>query len=124
MTSLPDPLPQNLKILFCSYNNLVELPDLPKTLQGFSYANNNELFYTNYPDIDNYNGIALVDYVNKCNVDREKTRIQARTHIINTTQPFLEHYMRRAMHPTKIAQLLQDPEADIDECIKAYIDTL
>ena len=44
--------------------------------------------------------------------------------IINAGNVFLEHYMRRRMHPDNLKVLADDPNLDVDEYMEAYVATL
>lgn len=144
LTRLPE-LPANLNILSCFYNKLTVLPDLPLTLRGIHIYENDVTLDANYPmlkelqqqviDHDNWPmdmlilnfdyqskaTIALITYVNERN---SAIRHQERTRIINANQCLLESYMRRAMHPARLAALADNDDLDVDEYMTAYVEAL
>ena len=119
LISLPDKLPQNLIQLMCNNNQLTILPDLPSSIK-FIYLKNNPLD-VNYPDIFNFkNYDNIVTYVNKRNREMRLARMQK----IDPEKRILELYMKRMMHPSRLAALADDADADIDEWMTRYVESL
>lgn len=98
------------------------MPDLPYTLEYINLHNNQ--LEANYPLIFTFkHNITkeIVAYVNECNAMR---RIQMRLKAINKNNILLELYMKRVMHPSKIAALTKDESIDIDEFMSNYVASL
>jgi len=113
LISLPDKLPPNLKGLYCNLNRLTILPDLPLSLDTLRlYGNPLEI---NYPNIFTFklspynykNYQEVIAYVNECNSQR---RTQTRARAI--ARELAEVYCRQALHPSRLAYLLDNPEED------------
>jgi len=114
LAALPDILPQQLLLLSCHHNQLTILPDLPNSLKHIICSNNP--LTINYPQIYNFkkdtfaeftNPQEVIAYVNECNSQR---RTQTRARAI--TGELAELYYRRALHPSRLAHLLDNPEED------------
>jgi len=43
---------------------------------------------------------------------------------IDPQNRILELYMKRAMHPSRLAKLAEDADADVDEWMAKYVDSL
>jgi hypothetical protein len=124
-------LPNN----FCKYACLIrmhllrtlltELPDLPESLNEFSFYAKDALFNlinSMYFAITKPPGgrITLNNaHVLKINAINSQRRTQARTRLI--APAIAEHYARRTMHPSNLAPLLADPDADVSEFMDAYV---
>jgi hypothetical protein len=130
ITKLPAQLPSGLIALYCQDTQLTTLPDLPETLCEIEITSRNNGLILKYPllnseDPDDYDdetyAQVIVNHVNEIN---SRERVQARTRLINVTQPFLEHYMRRAMHPDRLAALKNDPTIDVDDFMTQYVESL
>jgi Leucine-rich repeat (LRR) protein len=123
ITSLPNHLPATLKELLCKNNLLTSLPDtLPDTLILFNCSDNP--LESNYPLIFTFKpqqAKEIIAYIRECNSMR---RVHARTRKINTCNVLLERYMQRAMHPSRLAPLLADPNIDVDAFMEAYVAAL
>jgi Leucine-rich repeat (LRR) protein len=120
---LPEKLPDSLRQLYCYNNQLTTLPDnLPNSLQYIDVRDNP--LETNYPKIFTFqiNQTAkIIAYVRECNALR---RARERLAIINAGNVFLERYMQRMMHPSRLATLIDNPEMDVDEYMEAYVAAL
>jgi len=120
LTSLPDNLPQNLQRLYCSNNQLTILPDLPILIQYINIKNNP--LEQNYPGIFTYQSAKeIINYVNKCNGIR---RTKQWLSIVNANNVFLERYMQRAMHPSRLKTLKDNTDIDVDEFMTRYVEAL
>jgi hypothetical protein len=101
------------------------LPDLPESLTYIELFDNP--LKANYPKIFTFKVEAeeykndIITYVNMCNAQR---RAKERLAIINAGNVLLERYMRRMMHPSKLAALADNPDLDVDEYMEAYVATL
>jgi Leucine-rich repeat (LRR) protein len=129
ITALPEVLPDNLYELHCENNRLTMLPDLPTKLLYFSFQNNP--LEQNYPKLATFELIRfsfrciyntyvyqypkeVIAYVNECN---SRMRTQSRTRII--APGIADHYYRKALHPSNLAPLLDDPDADPQDFMDA-----
>ena len=121
LISLPDILPQSLEELYCSNNQLTILPDLPNSLIDIDLFDNP--LQANYPDIFTFNDDqagSIISYVNGRNREMRRACMQT----IDPTNRILEIYMQRMMHPDRLAALAADVEADVDEWMGRYVDSL
>lgn len=126
LTCLPE-LPDTLKELYCPNNNLTILPDIPKSVRYISCRGNP--LETNYPEIFKMEYIAPLDeyfqtviqYVNRRNA---MMRAKDRMRLIDPTNQFLECYMRRSMHPSRLQPLLDNTDLDVDEFMTQYTNSL
>jgi len=115
LTSLPEKLPPNLQLFICHYNKLTILPDLPSSLYTLCvYGNplkiNYPLIYTFEYDRYHFNyknPHEVIAYVNECNSQR-RTQMRARA----IARELAEVYYRQALHPSRLAYLLDNPEED------------
>jgi hypothetical protein len=122
LTSLPENLPPELSVLLCANNKLKLLPDLPNTLYWVDFTENP--LEQNYPAIftfDRSKSREIVAYVNMRNI---MMRASERMHKIDPTNQILEHYMRRAMHPSRLTSLVNDESIDVDEYMTKYVESL
>ena len=127
-----DELPPQLELLWCNYNKLVELPNLPETIINFKCSPDMllnisplysairkscgiEAFLTIYRK-----GIILkdddTDYYNYFKILREfqsksKNKIIKRMQLLNRTL-LLEHSARICLNPKRIERLLENKEID------------
>ena len=127
-----DELPPQLELLWCNYNKLVELPNLPETIINFKCSPDMLLnisplysairkscgiedFLTIYRK-----GIILkdddTDYYNYFKILREfqsksKNKIIKRMQLLNRTL-LLEHSARICLNPKRIERLLENKEID------------
>jgi len=120
ISTFPNNLPQHLQIFCCINNQLTILPDLPSSLFLIClYGNPLEI---NYPKIYTFeiylhysiftyyyykNPQEVIAYVNECNSQR---RTQTRARAI--ARELAEVYCRQALHPSRLAYLLDNPEED------------
>lgn len=150
ITHLPI-LPSGLQTFTLVNTNMNQLPDLPYSLIDIYlfrdnwinhpiYINMNkiidrsdfdEIIESVNEDDPNFDDIAneqnriylkrIIDYVNECN---DMTRVQTRTRQINDKNILLELYMRRMMHPDRLAALKTDPDIDVNDFMAQYVDSL
>lgn len=127
LNMLPEILPSTLSLLVLCNTQLAELPDIPDTILDINISINyvaNPLLQSFYPRLGNVSILNVKDkikYINFCNMQR---RAQTRMRIINRDGAFLEHYMRRMMHPDRLAALKCDPNIDVDDFMTRYVDSL
>ena len=120
ISTFPNNLPQHLQIFCCINNQLTILPDLPSSLIDLCLCGNPlEInypkiytfeIYSHYPIFTYYyykNPHEVIAYVNACNSQR---RTQTRARAI--ARELAEVYYRRALHPSRLAYLLDNPEED------------
>lgn len=141
INELPE-IPPDLIELSCRECNLKYLPDLPHTLRDICIDLNPEI-KENYPllviDIENisispeicikYNYpwgmlrcfrlLGCIMYINDCNSRR---RTQAR--VCTIAQELEEAYLRKVLHPSRLAPLLDDPDADPQDFMDALGDSI
>jgi Leucine-rich repeat (LRR) protein len=144
ITQLPYELPPGLKSLDVSNNDLLVLPDFPDTMAFFDLSNNPRLF-VNYPRLAEFIPIIqkanytifyesdedelrdkqaiadCINYINKCNFEMKTVKRMA---AIDPQKKILEHYMKRAMHPSRFDALTKDDTLDVDTYMTQYIDSL
>jgi len=133
---LPDPLPPNIEYLIIGYTADGYIPDLPDSIISLNtlchvytiieddmhvisqYRSN---FKNSYPLLQSCFMMKSVEeeceYINQCNSER---RCRERLAIINQNAPFLEHYMRRMMHPNRLQTLKINPHIDVDAFMENY----
>lgn len=127
LNSLP-PLPKQLSSLSIEDNVITQIPYLPNTLRSLCIGHNQVILLEkfNYPNLikiwfNTPNYLQLISYINSCN----REMIKAQMDKINKNNILWELYMQRMMHPSRFTPpLLNNDTLDIEEYIKAYIDTL
>jgi hypothetical protein len=131
LTTLPDELPPKLRYFEFKECKIDYIPYLPYSidfsyfwwllLQTYKYIDNNIRTYSIYlhhPRVKK-DEIAreCIDFINKINAPE---RAHRRCRAINRNDILLETYMKRAMHPKRIADLLADENADVDTVMQEY----